>query len=83
MSRSASQIGISIATVTLSFDQHEFLQRLVPQLVVADGRDDEAGDAGRDVLLAVHDDARDVGECGPRLRRATALTPRGRGRAGR
>ena len=75
MSRSASQIGISIATVTLSLIEHELLQRLVTQLVVADGRDDEAGDARRDVLLAVDDDARDVGECRTRLR-CTALDPR-------
>ena len=42
--------------------EHEVLQRLVPQLVVADGRDDERRGLGRRVLLAIDDDARDVGE---------------------
>ena len=48
--------------------EHEPLQRLVTQLVVADGRNDERGDVRRGVLLAVDDDARDVGECRVRLR---------------
>ena len=47
--------------------EHELLQRLVTQLVVADGRNDEAGDARRHVLFAVDDDARDIGELRMRL----------------
>ena len=43
------------------------------QLVVADGRNDEIGDARRDVLFAVDDDARDVGERRLRLRCAAAI----------
>ena len=50
--------------------EHEALQRLVPQFVVADGRDDERGRVGGGVLFAVHDDARGVGECWARLRGA-------------
>ena len=44
------------------------------QLVVAHGGDDEASDARRDVLLAVHDEARHVGEFGTRLRGTIALS---------
>ena len=37
--------------------EHEVLQRLVTELVVADGRNDEGGCLGRCVLLCVDDDA--------------------------
>ena len=50
--------------------EHEILQCLVPQLVVADGRDDERGGLGRRVLFAIDDEAVDIGECGLRLRGA-------------
>ena len=53
--------------------EHEPLQRLVTQLVVADGRNDQVGDARRGVLFAVDDDARDVGERRVRLRCAAAI----------
>ena len=57
ISSSVSQMGISMATVLEFVREHEILQRLVPQLVVADSRDDEAGSCGRRVLFAVDDDA--------------------------
>ena len=50
--------------------EHEILQRLVPQLVGADGRDDERGGFGCRVLFAVDDDAVRIGECRARLRGA-------------
>lgn len=42
--------------------EHEVLQRLVAELVVADRRDDERGSFGRGVLLAVDNEAPGVGE---------------------
>src|SRR5262249_53863735 len=56
-------------------DERDFLQRLMPQLVVADRRNDEGGDVRRCILLTIDDDARDVCEFGVRLRRALALMP--------
>jgi impB/mucB/samB family protein len=44
--------------------EHEVLQRLVPQLVVADRGDDERSCVGCRVLFAVDDDARRVRPCG-------------------
>src|SRR5271166_5541878 len=40
--------------------EHEILQRLVPQLIVADGRDDECGGLGRRILFAIDDEAVDI-----------------------
>ena len=44
--------------------EHEALERLVAELVVADGRNDERGRVGRGVLLAVDDDARGSANAG-------------------
>ena len=48
----------------------KFLQRLVAQLVVADGGNDQRGGFGRRVLFAIDDEVVEVGECGLRLRGA-------------
>ena len=50
--------------------EHKPLQRLVPELVVADGWNDEPSCLRRCVLLAVNDDVRDVGSSWRGLRRA-------------
>ena len=50
--------------------EHEILQRLVPQLVVADGGNDQRRGLGRRVLFAIDDEAIDIGERGLRLRGA-------------
>ena len=50
--------------------QHEILQRLMPQLVVADGGNDQCRGLSRRVLFAIDDEAVDIGERGLRLRGA-------------
>ncbi len=47
--------------------EHKLLQCLVPQLVVAHGRDNESGSVGCRVLLSIDDDAAGVGERRGRL----------------
>ncbi len=42
--------------------EHEFLKRLVPQLVIADCRNDERGGFGRRVLPDIDNGMRGVGE---------------------
>ena len=70
ISSSVSQMGISMATVLEVVREHEILQRLVPQFVGADGRDDERGGCGCRVLFAIDDDAVGIGERRARLRGA-------------
>ena len=50
--------------------EQKLLQRLVPQLVVADGGNDQRRGLGRGVLFAIDDEAIDVGERGLCLRGA-------------
>ena len=50
--------------------EQKILQRLVSQLVAADGGNDQRRGLGRSVLFAVDDDAAEIGECGTRLRGA-------------
>ena len=57
-----SQIGISTATRARVIGEHKILQRLVPQLVVADGGNDERRGCGRRVLFAIDDEAIDIGK---------------------
>ena len=47
--------------------EHEALERLMTQLIVADRRNYQRGRSGRRVLFAIDDDARYVRECGTRL----------------
>ena len=70
MSVSVTQIGISIANRHAVVDEHELLQRLMPQFVVADRRNNQVGEVCCRVLLAIDDDARHVGELRTRLRGA-------------
>jgi hypothetical protein len=51
--------------------EHKVLWGLVAPLVVADGPDDEGGGISGRILLAIDDDARDVGEFRVRLRGAS------------
>jgi hypothetical protein len=50
--------------------KHEPLHGLVPELVVADGWNDERGGFSSGVLLAIHNDVRDISPCRLGLRRA-------------
>ena len=61
--------GISIAIVLESLASRN-LERLVSQLVGADGGNDQRRGLGRRVHFAINDEAIDIGECGLRLRSA-------------
>ena len=79
-------MGISTATVLEVIGEHEILQRLVPQLVVADGGNDQRRGLGRRVLFAIDDEAIDIGKrwlClrGARLRIVVAAKQLVRARA--
>jgi hypothetical protein len=50
--------------------EHEALQRFVPPVIVADGRDDECCRAGGEVFLAARGETRAVDKIGGGLRRA-------------
>ncbi len=52
--------------------QHEALERLVPEAIIANGRDNERGNAGRKILLLDDNEARSVDKIS-RLRRPLAV----------